>query len=279
MALLGAAVVVVNPIFWFDSVVWGQADSVGVVFLLLGLRALWRDQPERARDLRGHRRAREAAARDPHPARGGRDDPTGAVAAHLAGRSRRGPCRRGRRRHRSVAGVGAADRPAAQDPHDGRRRMADDGRAVHPVRPVGAAAGRGGPLLHVRPHRTDRQGRRRLSIPDRQRVQRVGSRAGRPRRKPRKRRTVGVRRRRRRGHAMQCGRRDIRPHPGHRGRGGVAGRVVRRPPVGRGPQPRSLDAAGGAEPHGAGLSAGVGRHAASRARTRCAPCDAAARSG
>ena len=48
LALLGAAVVMVNPIFWFDSVVWGQVDSVGVVFLLLGLRALWRDQPERA---------------------------------------------------------------------------------------------------------------------------------------------------------------------------------------------------------------------------------------
>ncbi len=48
LALLGAAVVVVNPVFWFDSVVWGQVDSVGVVFLLLGLRALWRDQPERA---------------------------------------------------------------------------------------------------------------------------------------------------------------------------------------------------------------------------------------
>ena len=39
---------VVNPISWFDSVVWGQVDSFGVVFLLLGLRALWRDQPERA---------------------------------------------------------------------------------------------------------------------------------------------------------------------------------------------------------------------------------------
>jgi hypothetical protein len=48
VALLGAAVVVVNPVFWFDNVVWGQVDSVGVVFLLLGLRALWRDQPERA---------------------------------------------------------------------------------------------------------------------------------------------------------------------------------------------------------------------------------------
>ena len=48
LALLGAAVVVVNPVFWFDSVVWGQVDAVGVVFVLLGLRALWRDQPERA---------------------------------------------------------------------------------------------------------------------------------------------------------------------------------------------------------------------------------------
>ena len=48
LALLGAAVVVVNPVFWFDNVVWGQVDSVGVVFLLLALRSLWRDQPERA---------------------------------------------------------------------------------------------------------------------------------------------------------------------------------------------------------------------------------------
>ena len=43
-----AFVAVLNPICWFDSVVWGQADSVGVVFLLLGLRELWRDRPERA---------------------------------------------------------------------------------------------------------------------------------------------------------------------------------------------------------------------------------------
>jgi predicted membrane-bound dolichyl-phosphate-mannose-protein mannosyltransferase len=46
---LGAAVVaVINPISWFDSVVWGQVDSFGVVFLMLGLRELWRDRPERA---------------------------------------------------------------------------------------------------------------------------------------------------------------------------------------------------------------------------------------
>jgi C-terminal four TMM region of protein-O-mannosyltransferase/Dolichyl-phosphate-mannose-protein mannosyltransferase len=48
LALLGAAVVMVNPIFWFDNVVWGQVDSFGLIFLLLGLRELWRDRPERA---------------------------------------------------------------------------------------------------------------------------------------------------------------------------------------------------------------------------------------
>src|SRR5206468_9237632 len=47
-ALIGAALVVANPVSWFDSVLWGQVDSFGVIFLLLGLRALWRDQPERA---------------------------------------------------------------------------------------------------------------------------------------------------------------------------------------------------------------------------------------
>jgi C-terminal four TMM region of protein-O-mannosyltransferase/Dolichyl-phosphate-mannose-protein mannosyltransferase len=47
-ALIGAAIVLVNPITWFDSVVWGQVDSVGVVFLLLALRELWRDRPERS---------------------------------------------------------------------------------------------------------------------------------------------------------------------------------------------------------------------------------------
>ncbi len=48
LALAAAFVAVVNPVSWFDSVVWGQVDSVGVVFLLLGLRELWRDRPERA---------------------------------------------------------------------------------------------------------------------------------------------------------------------------------------------------------------------------------------
>ncbi|MBI2776908.1 MAG: phospholipid carrier-dependent glycosyltransferase [Chloroflexi bacterium] len=45
---LGALLVAINPITWLDSAIWGQVDSVGVIFLLLGLRELWRDRPERA---------------------------------------------------------------------------------------------------------------------------------------------------------------------------------------------------------------------------------------
>lgn len=47
-ALIGGALVVANPVTWLDSVLWGQVDSFGVVFLLLGIRELWRDRPERA---------------------------------------------------------------------------------------------------------------------------------------------------------------------------------------------------------------------------------------
>jgi Gpi18-like mannosyltransferase len=47
-ALIAAAIVIVNPITWFDSVVWGQVDSFGVVFLLLAVRELWKGRTERA---------------------------------------------------------------------------------------------------------------------------------------------------------------------------------------------------------------------------------------
>ncbi|MEA2538063.1 MAG: hypothetical protein QOF11_2297 [Chloroflexota bacterium] len=47
-ALIGAILFLVNPVTWFDSAIWAQVDSVGVVFLLLGLRDLWRHRPERA---------------------------------------------------------------------------------------------------------------------------------------------------------------------------------------------------------------------------------------
>jgi len=50
-ARLGALIVVLNPITWFDSTIWGQVDSVGVVVLLFAMRELWRDRPERAAAL------------------------------------------------------------------------------------------------------------------------------------------------------------------------------------------------------------------------------------
>jgi hypothetical protein len=47
-ALIAATIVLVNPITWFNSAIWGQADVVGSLFLLLGLRALLRDRRELA---------------------------------------------------------------------------------------------------------------------------------------------------------------------------------------------------------------------------------------
>ena len=48
LGLTAAAIFLFNPITWWDSTVWGQVDSFGVVFLLLGVRELWKDRPERA---------------------------------------------------------------------------------------------------------------------------------------------------------------------------------------------------------------------------------------
>ena len=88
---------------WFDSVVWGQVDSFGVVFLLLGLRELWRDRPERAAIF-----AVIAALIKPQlgilipiVARG--DDPAGAVAAPASRRRRRRDARPARRPARGSA--------------------------------------------------------------------------------------------------------------------------------------------------------------------------------
>src|SRR4029077_969776 len=47
-ARIGAVLAVLNPVSWFDSAVWGQVDSFGTVILLLALRELWRDRPERS---------------------------------------------------------------------------------------------------------------------------------------------------------------------------------------------------------------------------------------
>jgi hypothetical protein len=47
-AYAAAAVIVINPITWINSAIWGQADAVGSVFLLLGLRELIKDRRETA---------------------------------------------------------------------------------------------------------------------------------------------------------------------------------------------------------------------------------------
>ena len=38
LAWIGAFVVIVNPVGWIDSTLWGQVDSVGTVVMLLALR-------------------------------------------------------------------------------------------------------------------------------------------------------------------------------------------------------------------------------------------------
>ena len=50
-ALLAALIVMLNPVTWFNSAIWGQADSVGSVFLLLGLMELQKDRRESASAL------------------------------------------------------------------------------------------------------------------------------------------------------------------------------------------------------------------------------------
>jgi len=47
-AFIAALIVLVNPITWFNSAIWGQADAVGSIFLLLGLRELQKDRRESA---------------------------------------------------------------------------------------------------------------------------------------------------------------------------------------------------------------------------------------
>ena len=47
-ATIAGALVIANPITWFDSVIWGQVDSFGTVFLLLAIRELWKGRGERA---------------------------------------------------------------------------------------------------------------------------------------------------------------------------------------------------------------------------------------
>ncbi len=50
-SMIAAAIVLLNPVTWFNSAIWGQADAVGSIFLLLGLRELLRDRRETASAL------------------------------------------------------------------------------------------------------------------------------------------------------------------------------------------------------------------------------------
>ncbi len=50
-AFIAALIVILNPITWFNSAIWGQADAVGSILLLLGLRELQKDRREMASAL------------------------------------------------------------------------------------------------------------------------------------------------------------------------------------------------------------------------------------
>ena len=202
LALLGAVVVMVNPILWFDSVVWGQVDSVGVLFLMLGLRALWHDRPERAAifaviaaivkpqlgiliPIVAVVTIRRALRPVPH-------DPDGAASAS-----------------RSAATRGA-DRASAPDRDDGDRRLPDRARALPAVRVERHRAVSGGAILRVRAAGPDRARGRRLPVPHGQRVQRLGHRSRRPRGQSRRRRPMGMRRGEPAGRPMRSRHRPVR---------------------------------------------------------------------
>jgi hypothetical protein len=50
-AFIAALIILINPVTWFNSAIWGQADAVGSIFLLLGLRELQKDHRESASAL------------------------------------------------------------------------------------------------------------------------------------------------------------------------------------------------------------------------------------
>jgi len=50
-ATIAAAVILLNPVTWFNSAIWGQADAVGAVVMLLSLRELIKDRRESAAAL------------------------------------------------------------------------------------------------------------------------------------------------------------------------------------------------------------------------------------
>ena len=178
---------VVNPITWFDSVIWGQVDSFGIVFLLLGRPGAVADRPERAAIFAVVAALDQAAAR------------RSSSRSWRSSMIRRAMWPRRRLRRRARAGaerdrlrLGAADRRRGPDPHHGRRGVRDGGRAVRAVRAVGVSL-RGRRRSSTRPRATRLQHRRRLPVCHRQRLQPVGAVPG-QRREHGEQRAVGPRR-------------------------------------------------------------------------------------
>ena len=117
-------------------------------------------------DLCGHRRDHQAAAGDPPPDRGHRHDQARALARRRDGRA-------------------GHDRSPDPDPDHGVGRVPHGRGAVSAVRPVGRVVQRSGAVHQLGPARADRQGGRRVSVPDRQCLQPLGDRAGRRGEQPR----------------------------------------------------------------------------------------------
>ena len=166
-ALIGAAVVLVNPITWFDSVIWGQVDSFGTVFLLLSVRELWKGRHERAAIL-----AVVAALVKPQLAI------LVPIVAFVTIRRVLWPeGRLGRRARARAVGLrlGAQHDRAAADLQHRRRRVRDRRRPRRAVRPVGGDAldDRAVPRLLAPAARV--QHRRDVLVRHRQRVQPVGA--------------------------------------------------------------------------------------------------------
>ena len=171
VALLAALFFILNPVSWFDSAVWGQVDSFGVVFLLLGLRELWRDRPERAAIF-----TMIAAVIKPQlgilvplvaiitirralwPAGGyGDDAPPDPIEPRPA--SSGGSC------------PGSA-RPAVRSgSDDGPRRPDHDGHPRGAIQPVGGGADSAGAVRALRARRAGRAGGGRIPVRHRQRLQ------------------------------------------------------------------------------------------------------------
>ena len=233
LALAAAAVAVLNPITWFDSVVWGQVDSFGVVFVMLGLRELWRDRPERAAIY-----TVVAAIIKPQL---GILIPLVAVVTI-------------RRALFPAGGYGDPERTGRpiRILTTGLAGLPDRGRAVPAVRSVGHLVQQRATVRHVRPARAGRRRGRRLPVPDGQRLQPVGARTRGSGPEPGERGAVGVRLR---GHSLRLRirGRGLRRGPGGPHRVGPVARRHRADPGRRRPAPRPIDAAGRPGGPGSGL--------------------------